>query len=178
MDPKKIITGGLALFVVLVWGLAVKRFADTQKPGTETNVSVKARSMNDLSEKLRKKLDILGSGIDLRLLPAVFGAGTSGPAGTKDGTSRPSSAGQNRITAPPYSLQGIVWDEKEPRAILVKLYRLDANDNSQKENSTFIIKPGDKIDYGEVLSITREYVMINIKNIKFKLWSNRWERSE
>lgn len=178
MDPKKIITVLLAVFVILIWGLAIKRFADSGAGNARSQAPADGKGAGAFSEKLLKKLDILNSKLDFDILPDAFAAGAQARVHPENGQSKTPSLGPDRVAAPPYRLQGIVWDEKEPTAVLIKLYKLDPDDNTQKENSTFIIRPGDRIDYGEALSVTKDYVLIRIRNNKFKLWSNRWEKSE
>ncbi len=81
------------------------------------------------------------------------------------------------ITSPAYLLQGIAWDESKPRAILIKskIYKEPGN---MKIGETIIVEKNNSIDYGKVINITEDHVLITTYNKKFKLRNDLWEKIE
>ena len=80
-------------------------------------------------------------------------------------------------SSPAYLLQGIVWDETNPKAILIKS-KMYSDAGTMKIGETIIVIKNDTIDYGKVLDISENYVIITTYNNKFKLKSNLWEKTE
>ncbi len=81
------------------------------------------------------------------------------------------------IIAPAYLLQGIVWDEENPKAILIKS-KIYHDPGNMKIGETIIIEKNSPIDYGKVLDISENYVIITTYNKKFILKSNLWKKTE
>ncbi len=82
---------------------------------------------------------------------------------------------KTKIITPAYLLKGIVWDETNPQAILIKSKIYDKN-SKLKIGETVIVSKNNSIDYGKVLDISENYVIIKTYNYKFKLWSNLWKK--
>ena len=102
-----------------------------------------------------------------------------GPFNTGQGSRPQEDKGEKplAITAPAYLLQGIVWDENDPKAILVKS-RIFHEPGNMKIGETVIVRRGDSVDYGKIVDISDKYVIITTYNKKFKLKSNLWEEIE
>lgn len=81
---------------------------------------------------------------------------------------------EESISSPAYMLQGIVWEEKNPRAVIVKS-RMYRNSGRMKVGQTMIVEIGQSIDYGKVLDIAEKSIIISTYDKKFKLLRNLWQ---
>ncbi len=177
MDLKKIMVIFLSLFVIIIWGLTIHRFFIIKNSGKKEVVNPAPFNEQTSTQILMEKIKMLTIEFDFRLISNPFqilitqDLNAKGIRIRQNGTSK-------KINSPPYMLQGIVWDENNPKAILVKTYKLNDVDKTDEVGTTIIITPGQTIDYGKVAEITRDWVIIHSQDAKFKLWSNRWEKVE
>ena len=162
----------LILLVALIWaGVFYRIFSVMIKKDIETKKeeTLPVFDQTIIREKLNKlKIDFKKESISDPFRPFALDKSTYKQSIKK-------SPKESPITAPAYLLQGIVWDETNPKAILIKS-KIYKDKGKMKIGETIIAEKDTTIDYGKVLDISENYVIITTYNKKFKLRSNLWEK--
>ncbi len=172
MKSSKILQIALIIIVAFIWtGVFYKMFSLKKK---EDNVISKEKTVSSMDQGfINRLLNELKIDFTKENIIDPFCAFAT----DKKAYKQPEKPKTVPITSPAYLLQGIAWDEADPRAILIKskIYKEPGN---MKIGETIIVEKNNSIDYGKVLNITEDYVLITTYNKKFKLRNDLWEKIE
>ncbi len=172
MKSNKTLQIILIIIVALIWaGVFFRTSSVIKKDKDEIKKEEAAAPANQTI--IRDKLNKLKINFKTTLITDPFR-----PFKIKNAYKQPTKQTKtNPIIAPAYLLQGIVWDEENPKAILIKS-KIYHGPGNMKIGETIIIEKNNPIDYGKVLDILENYVIITTYNKKFILKSNLWEKTE
>lgn len=173
MKSNKLVQIILIFFVALIWaGVFFRTFSILNQ-----NDKISMKNKNDSpiydSKIIQNKLNKLNISFNQKEMTDPFRSFSISKVFYKKKKSASLKVKAN-IT-PAYLLKGIVWDETNPQAILIKSKIYDKNGKS-KIGETVIVSKNNSIDYGKVLDISENYVIIKTYNYKFKLWNNLWKK--
>ncbi|MBU1077829.1 MAG: hypothetical protein KKH98_11090 [Spirochaetes bacterium] len=172
MKSKKSLQSILIIVVILIWtGVFYRIYLSSTRKSNK--IKVKNEYSSTGNTELINKLNKLRIDFNNKKINDPFRSFTKIYSEYRQ--LKNANNNNSRVTLPAYLLKGIVWDTSDPQAILVKS-KIYKNKGKMKIGETIIVGKNSTIDYGTVLEIQENCVIISTYNQKFKLRGNVWEK--